>query len=79
MAVSIGAAGTLRSPSNRVALMNLDPALLDILVCPQCRATLYVDHDADELVCNSCQLAYPVRGDIPIMLVDEARDLNQGN
>jgi uncharacterized protein YbaR (Trm112 family) len=62
----------------RVALMNLDPALLDILVCPQCRASLFVDNDADELVCNTCQLAYPVRADIPIMLVDEARDLSQG-
>lgn len=56
--------------------MRLDPALLDILVCPQCRSTLFVDADADELVCNSCQLAYPVRDDIPVMLTDEARDLS---
>ncbi len=55
--------------------MNLDPALLDILVCPQCRATLFVDDDAEELVCSTCQLAYPVRADIPVMLVDEARPL----
>lgn len=55
--------------------MNLDPALLEILVCPQCRATLFVDQSADELVCNACALAYPVRGDIPVMLVDEARTL----
>jgi len=61
----------------RVTCMNLDAALLDILVCPECRATLFVDHDADELVCNTCQLAYPVRADIPIMLVDEARSLRQ--
>lgn len=53
--------------------MNLDPSLLDILVCPQCRATLFVDHAAEELVCNACRLAYPVRNDIPVMLVDEAR------
>ena len=59
--------------------MNLDPALLNILVCPQCRATLFVDHDADELVCNTCQVANPVRNDIPIMLVDEARDLREGS
>jgi uncharacterized protein YbaR (Trm112 family) len=58
--------------------MNVDPTLLDILVCPQCRAALFVDDDADELVCNTCQLAYPVRSDIPVMLVDEARDLAQG-
>lgn len=55
--------------------MKLDPALLDILVCPQCRAALFVDAEADELVCNSCQLAYPVRGNVPVMLVDEAREL----
>lgn len=55
--------------------MNLDPALLEILVCPQCRATLSVDEDASELVCNTCSLAYPVRRDIPVMLVDEARAL----
>lgn len=58
--------------------MNVDPTLLDILVCPQCRAALFVDSDADELVCNTCQLAYPVRQDIPVMLVDEARDLSAG-
>ena len=59
--------------------MQLDPALLDILVCPQCRAALFVDSDADELVCNSCQLAYPVRGNVPVMLVDQARDLSAGS
>lgn len=53
--------------------VNLDPALLEILVCPQCRATLFVDQEASELVCNACALAYPVRNDIPVMLVDEAR------
>lgn len=53
--------------------VNLDPALLEILVCPQCRATLAVDQAASELVCNACALAYPVRNDIPVMLVDEAR------
>lgn len=55
--------------------MNLDPALLEILVCPQCRATLFVDSEADELVCNSCRLAYPVRDDIPVMLTDHARQI----
>ncbi len=56
--------------------MNLDPALLEILVCPQCRSTLAVDDQARELVCSSCALAYPVRADdIPVMLVDEARSL----
>ena len=53
--------------------MNLDATLLEILVCPACRATVSVDEAADELVCNGCGLAYPVRDDIPVMLVGEAR------
>jgi uncharacterized protein YbaR (Trm112 family) len=53
--------------------VNLDPALLDILACPNCRATLRADDDAAELVCTSCGFAYPVRDDIPVLLVDEAR------
>jgi uncharacterized protein YbaR (Trm112 family) len=53
--------------------VNLDPALLDILACPNCRAALRADDDAAELVCTSCGYAYPVRDDIPVLLVDEAR------
>jgi uncharacterized protein YbaR (Trm112 family) len=58
--------------------MNLDPALLEIVVCPDCRGALAVDEDASELVCTSCGLAYPVRGDIPVLLVDEARRPEKG-
>ena len=53
--------------------MNLDATLLEILVCPDCHGTLSVDESASELVCDSCGLAYPVRDDIPVMLVEEAR------
>ena len=53
--------------------MNLDPALLEILACPNCRAELRVDDAASELVCTGCGFAYPVRDDIPVLLVDEAR------
>lgn len=55
--------------------MQLDPQLLEILACPQCHATLRVDDAADELVCTSdtCGLAYPVRDEIPVLLIDEAR------
>ena len=53
--------------------MNLDPALLEILACPNCRADLRVDEGQNELVCTSCGYAYPVRDDIPVLLVDEAR------
>lgn len=53
--------------------MNLDPALLEIIVCPDCHGGLAVDEAASELVCTACGLAYPVRDDIPVLLVDEAR------
>ncbi len=54
----------------------LDPALLAIVVCPQCHGDLaQASHDGtDELVCTGeCGLAYPVRDGIPVLLVDEAR------
>lgn len=56
--------------------VNLDPALLSILVCPKCRSELAVDDGASELVCTNavCALAYPVRDDIPVLLIEEARD-----
>lgn len=53
------------------APVNLDPALLEIIVCPACRADLALV--GEELVCQGCGLAYPVRDDIPVLLVDEAR------
>ena len=56
--------------------LELDSTLLGILACPACHSNLSVDYEAKELVCNSlvCGLAYPIRDNIPIMLVDEARD-----
>ena len=59
----------------------LDPELLEIVVCPACRGTLDVVTEGvpagseAELVCRSCGLAYPVRDQIPVLLVDEARKL----
>ena len=55
---------------NRV---ELDDWLLEIIVCPNCRSGLRVDDAASELVCTGCGLAYPVRDNIPVLLVDEAR------
>jgi len=56
--------------------VKIDEWLLDILACPKCHASLRVDEEASELVCTGagCGLAYPVRDDIPVLLVDEARD-----
>lgn len=54
--------------------MNLDPRLLEILACPNCHGPLRIDDAAGELVCTgTCRFAYPVRDDIPVLLIDEAR------
>ncbi len=53
----------------------LDPRLLEILVCPVTKGTLEYDRTASELVSRSAGLAYPIRDGIPIMLPDEARTL----
>jgi len=55
----------------------LDMKLLEILVCPECKAKLTYDKKAEELICDKCHLAYPIDSDIPVMLVDSARDLNK--
>ena len=54
----------------------MDPKLLDILVCPVTKTTLYYDKKTQELISTAAKLAYPVRDGIPIMLADEARELS---
>jgi len=53
----------------------MDARLLDILVCPICKASLEYRRTESELVCKPCKLAFPIRDDIPVMLEDEARPL----
>jgi uncharacterized protein YbaR (Trm112 family) len=54
----------------------MDKRLLEILVCPLCKSPLHLDGDKHELICKADRLAYPIRNDIPVMLVDEARSLS---
>lgn len=63
------------NPTGAVA-PEIDPKLLEILVCPVTRDTLRYDRAAQELVSDGAKLAYPIRDGIPIMLVDEARRLD---
>ncbi|NYE37466.1 hypothetical protein F4692_002599 [Nocardioides cavernae] len=55
--------------------MNIDQQLLSIIVCPACHGELSpsATDGVEELVCQGCGNAYPVRDDIPVLLVDEAR------
>ena len=54
----------------------MDRRLLDILVCPLCKSQLHLDTDNHELICKADRLAYPIRDDVPVMLVEEARNLS---
>lgn len=55
--------------------MTLSKNLLDILACPQCKGPVAYAVSAQEICCAACRLAYPVRDDIPVMLLDEARSM----
>ena len=55
---------------------DVDPKLLEILVCPLTKGPLEFDREKSELVSRKAGLAYPIRDGIPIMLVDEARKLD---
>lgn len=53
----------------------IDPKLLEILVCPMTKSPLRYDREASELISDQAKLAFPVRDGIPVMLIDEARSL----
>jgi hypothetical protein len=56
--------------------VNLDPKLLEVLVCPVTKAALVYDSAKQELISRKAGLAYPIRNGVPIMLPDEARTLS---
>lgn len=56
-------------------MSRVDPKLLDLLVCPLTKGTLSLDRERNELVSERARLAYPIRDGIPIMLVSEARKI----
>jgi uncharacterized protein YbaR (Trm112 family) len=54
----------------------LDPKLLEILVCPVTKGPLTFDKETNELISRSAKLAYPVQDGIPVLLEDQARELD---
>lgn len=54
----------------------IDPKMLSILVCPKTRAPLTYNSETHELISKKAKLAYPIREGVPIMLVEEARELD---
>ncbi len=55
--------------------MSVSQQLLAILVCPKCKGELEYREAEFALLCHTCKLRYPIRDDIPIMLIDEATPL----
>ena len=54
--------------------MAIDKELLDILACPKCKGEIKLTEEKDGLVCEACKLKYPIKDDIPVMLIDEAEE-----
>jgi len=61
----------------RNRLMAVSKELLDILACPKCKGDIYLNDAQDGLICDKCRLLYEIRDDIPIMLIDEAKPIEQ--
>ena len=54
------------------AAMPIDPKLLEILACPLCKTPVDLTSGGDGLKCSQCRRVYPIKDDIPVMLVDQA-------
>ncbi len=57
--------------------MPIDKKLLEILACPKCKGDLQLKEDESGLVCENCKLVYPIKDEIPIMLIEEAKSLHE--
>jgi hypothetical protein len=55
--------------------MPISQELLDILACPKCKGEIHLNEKQDGLICQACKLVYPIREEIPVMLIDEAKPL----
>ena len=55
--------------------MSINPELLEILACPKCKGDIYLNAEENGLICDNCKLMYAIKDDIPIMLIDEAKPL----
>ena len=62
----------LQEGTKRRKEMALNKELLDILACPKCKGDIVLTKKKDGLICKSCKLVYPIKDDIPVMLIDEA-------
>ena len=57
--------------------MTIDKQLLEILACPKCKGDLLLTENEDGLSCDACRLLYEIKEGIPVMLIEEAKPLDQ--
>ena len=57
--------------------MAISEELLEILACPKCKGDIFLNEAGDGLICEHCRLVYEIRDDIPIMLIEEAKPLDE--
>lgn len=56
--------------------MPLNKQLLEILICPQCRGKIRFDEKLNGIICDQCKLLYEIKDDVPVMLVEEAKQIS---
>ncbi len=56
--------------------MPLNKQLLEILICPKCRGKVRFDEKQNGIICDHCKLLYETKDDIPVMLVEEAKEIS---
>ncbi|MGC8720282.1 MAG: Trm112 family protein [Thermodesulforhabdaceae bacterium] len=57
--------------------MSISKELLEILACPKCKGEIQLDEKNQRIICRSCRIFYEIRDGIPIMLIDEAKPLEE--
>ncbi len=60
-------------PCGKMLPVGVNPELLKILVCPLCKAQVNLTENGEGLKCSQCRRVYPIRDDIPVMLINEAK------
>jgi len=60
-------------------MMSISKELLEILACPKCKGDVILDEEKDRLICKNCKIYYEIKDGIPIMLIEEAKPLENSN
>jgi uncharacterized protein YbaR (Trm112 family) len=63
---------SIDSKASQEGCMAISKELLEILACPKCKGDIHLNETGDGLICDACRLMYPIKDDIPVMLIDEA-------